>query len=93
MSLVDEARLEQEGRAKYASPCLFAEQVKREFARSQWPEVIEMMESDEFDSTTKLTVLANHGVVISKTSLLKKIRQGCVCQWCQDNWRGKHDVD
>lgn len=89
MSLLDEAKSAQVDRSSGPVACAFAVGIAREFPEAEWPEVIEMMESEEVSGATKAEVLSNHGVVVSKTNILKKIRNGCGCKWCRENWRGR----
>jgi len=88
MSLLDEAKSEYEGRTSGPSFCTFAGRVASTFPEEQWPEVVEMLESDEIDGPAKIEVLARYGVKLPKSTLLKKQTDGCRCQWCRKYWRG-----
>lgn len=82
MSLLDDAKTAVSPRQF----CKLAMEVRSKFSDDLVVEFVELMQSPDVSVGSKHDVLARNGIIISESTLRKKIFKGCHCEWCRANW-------
>jgi hypothetical protein len=93
MSLLDEAKSEKAEAQAGPKFCKMARQVAEELPVDEFRELMRAgMYSNpdrEVEPIFVYRVLKAHGIQISDNAITDRLKNGCRCQWCRENWMDK----